>query len=1161
MSRWLSARAKAYQVRKAIEAKHGAELYGEALIAAIVADQDLMCLEVPASDSLLADQDGNSQARYYTEEQYIVVQADLHSAIRNLLKAHELGHHFVHTRQAVYSIEAIDPTALVLTLPYAEGRIATYNSRQMQEHEATVFACELLIPSERLAARFDRGHTVAELVAVFQTLESILFAQMATVLLAPLPNYEELLRQTELPPFHWTDLDDSQKAACCAPMGPVLVQAGPGTGKTRTLTSRIEWLIMEKEVPPEQILVLTFSNKATDELRLRLRRTVPTVAHQVTVTTFHGYGLELLRRYTEKVGLPLDFRVLDPLEAEMVLEAHLRELDLSHFSDPTNPDRFLGEMVEAISKVKEELIDVPTCEQLLHELTAHGPDKIAPEIIEQYLEVGRVYQRYETILQQGGLVDYGDLVLKPVLLLRNASEVLQQLQAQYTHVLVDEYQDINRANGELVRLLVGKSGVGLWVVGDLRQSIYRWRGATPEYLARFRKQFPHADEYFLDINYRSSESLVNLVSHFAAKMDLPVPARPWKANRGVLVPSSIKSVVADDKQAELRGIGETINAFVREGAHYADIAILCRTNGQTREIAAALSSFEIPVLHLGQFFFRSEVKDLLSVLALIGDGDSATWIRVAALLRQPLSIEVASDLWRRINMSDTPFPDALRTILDDANLSPLQRLDLSYFAAFVERHLRKEIINPWRVLCEFLFDYGHYLRQLRTGNPPDKQQILLAIAQLLNLANAFRQHKSIGAENQPIRTMLNYVRRATKRDDNDIDLPISELDIDAVRVLTIHKAKGLEFPIVFVPNLAKGRFPARTHSNTTLPRLDQLMRRDVSDEAALEEESCLFVALSRARDHLILSRAASYSQRLGKPTKADLSMLWRLLDPALTALGMSVQTITWPRHLHADYEDRDREVEDGKLRQDEAIHLDFQAVRVYQRCPRQYYYRYGLGLAIRDEREIYRQFYRLIYQISDWLGAELAHDRLLEWPSIVERIERGFQENLPPNHIHAAWYRQQAERLIRRLWERYVVQSQLPGIRSYQITARVELEGAIVMFPIDELVETEEKLFINLFRMGRVAKSHLEESWPALCRKYAQSYSERPVQIQFHYLATNEVQTVPADKYEKILRGVSEDISRIRRRDFPSLPTDNRVELVCGSCSFFFLCPGPSRIS
>lgn len=1160
MNRWLSARAKAYQVRKDVEAKHKVELYGEDLIAAIIAAQDLVCLEVPASDSLLADQDGNSQARYYTEEQYIVVQDDLPSAMRTLLKAHELGHHFLHTRQTVYSIDTIDPVALMLTLPYAEGRIATYNSRQMQEHEATVFACELLIPSERVAIRFDAGHTIAEFVTAFQTSASILFAQMVTALLTPLPNYEELLRQADLPPFHWTDLDDSQKIACCAPRGPVLVQAGPGTGKTRTLTSRIEWLIMEQGVLPEQILALTFSNKATDELRFRLRRTVPAVAHQVTVTTFHGYGLELLRRYAEKVGLPPDFRVLDPLEAEMVLEAHLGELDLSHFSDPTNPDRFLDEIVEAISKAKEELIDVPTCEQLLHELASHTLDEIAPEIVEQYQELGRIYHKYEAILQQEGVVDYGDLVLKPVLLLRNAPEVLQQLHGQYAHVLVDEYQDINRANGELVRLLVGESGDGLWVVGDLRQSIYRWRGATPEYLATFRRQFPHAAEHFLDINYRSSEALVSLVSRFASKMDLPAPTRPWRAYRGALAHATIKAVVADDKQAELRGIGEAIEAFAREGDHYADIAILCRTNGQAREIAAALCTFNIPTLHLGRFFFRPEVKDLLSVLALTVDRDSVTWIRVAALLRQPLSVEAAADLWRRTNMSDTPFHDALRSVLEDANFSPVQKTDLNYVAAFMERHLCKNSVNPWRVLCEFLFDYGYYLRQLRTGNRLDKQQVLLAIAQLLNLVNAFRQRKLIGTETQPTRASLNYIRRATKRDDNDIDLPISELDVDAVRVLTIHKAKGLEFPIVFVPNLAKGRFPARTHSNITLPRLDQLMRQDVPDEAALEEESCLFVAVSRSRDHLILSRAASYSQRLGKPIKANPSELWRLLDPALDGLGTSVQSGTWLRTPHADYRDVDTEVEDEELIQNEAIHLDIRDLRVYQRCPRQYYYRYGLGLAIRDDREVYRQFHSLIYQISDWLRTGVAASKLVDWQSVVEHIEQEFQGNLPQNHIHAAWYRKQAEHLVRRLWSRYGEQSQSSGARQYQTTAQVEVEGALIQFSVDEIVEMEENIVISLFRTGRAAKSHLEHPLPALCRRYAQSHTKRPVQILLHYLATDEVQHVPADKDEKILRGISEDISRIRRGFFPPQPTDNRVELICGSCSFLFLCPGPSRM-
>ncbi len=503
MNQWLSARIKAYQVRKAMEDKHGIELYGEDLITAILNDQDIEWIEVSASDPLLSDREGNSQARYYTAEQFIVVQDNLPWAVRILLKAHEIGHHYLHTRQAVYTIDGVDPTNIVLTIPYAGGRIATYSSQQMQEHEATVFALELLMPSERLAALFDAGHTADEIAGIFLSSKPMLYAQMATALLSPVPSYDDLLLQQAFPPFHWTNLDGSQRKACCATAGPTLVQAGPGTGKTRTLTGRIEWLITKKGVPPEQILALTFSNKATDELRYRLRQNIPAVAHQVTVTTFHGFGLELLRRYANEIGLPPDISVLDPLEAEMILEDHLAELDLEYFSDPIAPDRFLDDIVRTIAKAKEELLDVVTCEQKLTDLASGDSALISTEELEQYHELCRVYRRYDEIIHKEGFVDYGDLVLLPISLLRKSSEVLKQLNEQYQHVLVDEYQDINRANGELVQLLAGDSGEKLWVVGDLRQSIYRWRGATSEYLAEFGQQCPNVNECFLETNYRS----------------------------------------------------------------------------------------------------------------------------------------------------------------------------------------------------------------------------------------------------------------------------------------------------------------------------------------------------------------------------------------------------------------------------------------------------------------------------------------------------------------------------------------------------------------------------------------------------------------------------------------------------------------------------------
>ncbi len=358
MNRWLLARAQAYELRQQAEAVAGRELCGRELLDSIIARlPPIDCVPVPGNSPLLGSAEGGYDlARYYADEQLIVINRDLpDEATRNFYLAHEIGHHILHTRPAACGSTDMDTSQLVLTLPYAEGRVATYNARQLHENEATVFATELLAPANRLCTWFDEGQNASDLAQMLNIPPYAVMAQMATVLLAPTVDFTTLLATKEEAPFSWRQLDPSQQVACCALPGPVLVQAGPGTGKTRTLISRIEWLVNERAVPASRILALTFSNRATEELRVRLRRALPNVAHQVTISTFHGFGLELLRRYGQQAGFHDDAAVVDPVEAVSILEDHQAELGLAHFSDPARPGRYLDDILAEIARAKEDL--------------------------------------------------------------------------------------------------------------------------------------------------------------------------------------------------------------------------------------------------------------------------------------------------------------------------------------------------------------------------------------------------------------------------------------------------------------------------------------------------------------------------------------------------------------------------------------------------------------------------------------------------------------------------------------------------------------------------------------------------------------------------------------------------------------------------------------
>ena len=274
----------------------------------------------------------------------------------------------------------------------------------------------------------------------------------------------------------------------------MLVEAGPGTGKTRTLVGRILELVQNRQVDPASILVLTFSNKAAEEMRERLAQVLPEQARLLTMGTFHAFGLELLRKHGSCIGVPPKPVVLDPMAALFFLESHLPLLPLNHYQNLPEPAYPLRDVLRAISRAKDELVD-PTGYQVYAQrmLDLAGEDAKAREAGEKALEVGQIYAIYQSLLDQRGLLDYGDLIAKSVRLLQEHPGLRETLRAQYPHILVDEYQDVNRACARFLQELAG-NGAGLWVVGDVRQSVYRFRGATPANMTVFDQDFPRRDE-------------------------------------------------------------------------------------------------------------------------------------------------------------------------------------------------------------------------------------------------------------------------------------------------------------------------------------------------------------------------------------------------------------------------------------------------------------------------------------------------------------------------------------------------------------------------------------------------------------------------------------------------------------------------------------------
>jgi superfamily I DNA/RNA helicase/Zn-dependent peptidase ImmA (M78 family) len=571
-------------------------------------------------------------------------------AERSQLVAHEIGHAKLHTRSSCCSAHDIDPSRSTESAPVGLQKVEDYGARERRELEANVFAREFLFPrahARKLHA--GEGKTASEIAAALGLPLPLVRQQILDALLLP-----EIAFEPDKPPVPFRE-DPAQEAAAAHRDTPYQLKAGPGTGKTRTLVRRVESLLAEGVHPPS-IVILTFSNRTAGELAERLTKEVgEETASSMWVGTFHGFGLDIVRRFHDRLGLPSDPTLFDRSDAIAVLEEILPTLPLVHYKNLWDPVVVLREILQAISRAKDELVSAEGYRKLAQAMRDKaGDDEDAIEAADKCLEIATIYELYEQAKAKKGAVDFGDLIMLPARLIIDDPAVQAAVRVRHRYLLVDEYQDVNRASVLLVKALAG-DGQNHWVVGDARQSIYRFRGASSANMTVFAADFPGASGGQLTISYRSTQKVIDTFSAFASGMDLPADLTKLKleANRGAgdAVPEVRTYVTPEDEAA---GIAASIKELESNGVMLRDQAVLCRANRRLNEIASALEDRGIAVLHLGSLFERDEVRDLLSILSLATDRYGAGLVRIAAMPRYKLPAQDVKTLIDHLREGEKP---------------------------------------------------------------------------------------------------------------------------------------------------------------------------------------------------------------------------------------------------------------------------------------------------------------------------------------------------------------------------------------------------------------------------------------------------------------------------------------------------------------------------
>lgn len=971
--------------------------------------------------------------------------------------AHELGHRALeHPEQVqIDTEEDLDESPDFVSLTVQQGVYRSYNTKSAYELEANVFAAELLAPSAEVRSYVlqERNWTVDGVAKKFGISRETALNQISAALREPARSSSHVsttvLKQ-----------DDDHEAAIQTP-GSALVLAGPGAGKTRVLVRRFERLVTELEVPARRILALTFSNKAAGEMRDRLTKALPQYGHELTILTFHSFALELVRLNWEKLRFKSEPRLLTPAELIAFLKTRLATMPLGVFENLPSPTRNLGLLMDAVSRAKDELVEPAQFIKLAKANLEEAQDDDARATAQKALDAGFFYEAYDGLLVTESMLDYGSLIELAVKLLK-ATE--NGIASAYDHILVDEFQDINFASGQLVKGL-SMAGAKVWAVGDAKQSIYKFRGASPANMARFVTDFPGASIIPLKTNYRSVDDVVQTGKAVVIPPRHDAEALPnveLTSDRGRRLDGpGVKLCNCSHLQAELNAItSEAKEMRARYGA--SEVAILTRTRADADRIATQLEHAGMPTTWSGELQSSPIFKDVFAV-ALLASSDLRGIVRLAETDEYAIP---EKDLMLLLDWAGEHGPSALSLLYSacDGSIGNLSA-DTKAILCRLKEAVNAMTYQPsaFHGIATYLFEHSQLCRKLLIQDSPRSRRDLMTIQQICALARSFRNTKGISGRDR-INEFVEFVEACAES--GKLETVVPDLaDEDCVCVMTAHASKGLEWSAVFVPFLADRKFPNKArHEEIPIP-LGLIRDSDPADKES--EEACLFfVAATRAKDYLWLSVSDRYSKAVKQ------SPFFTQIKDALRGTGLSDEVRFEQEAAEPEVAGQARGV---GFKFGDVVPLG--SIIAFQRCPKRFEYTHILGLSSGDKG--YARFRRSLTAAQRWISEQARGGAVPNLQASLLKLDELWTASGPVGHWYEERLKSQAVLALRNFHARVRDGAVLHVDEKFELGA----EHRKIGLTLDE-VEEAPSAVIRRVHFGPPYKSHLgkdpKEHTPAL---------------------------------------------------------------------------------
>ena len=947
----------------------------------------------------------------------------------------------------------------------------------------------------------------------------------------------------------------------------MLIVAGAGTGKTLVITRRIVHLITTKKARPEEVLALTFTEKAAAEMAERVDVLLPYGFASVPISTFHAFGDRILREFAMELGFNPDFQVLSQPEQVIFFREHLFEFPLDHYRPLSDPTRFIQAMLGVISRAKDEDITTEAYRKyvrtLRQEAQAHPDDRELQEELKKQEETAETYAGYQELLVRNGRVDFGDQVGLVLKLFREHPAVLRQVQKRYRYLLVDEFQDTNFAQFQLIRLL-GGNPANLTVVGDDDQSIYKFRGAAISNILNFMDVYPGAKQVVLTENFRSTQVILDTAYRLISQNNPDRLEAKNQIDKRLVSPrkegSPVDHLHCDSLTTESNRVADAIHDLVVEKKQYRynDIAVLVRSNGDADPFLRAMNLKGIPWRFTGNhgLYSRPEIRLLVAFLRTVADfEDSLSLYQLASSEIYELSMEELNRCSNLAHRQNRSLYDILRRVsgLEElANLSAESKATLAKIINDLQHYLelsRSQMTG--QVLYQFLMGSG-YLNRLT------KNTGLSDTAKVQNIARFF---DVIWSSSQMIREdrVLHFVRYLDLLIEAGDDPATVEADPDdeAVNVLTVHKAKGLEWPVVFMVSLIHNKFPhARRSDPIELPETMVSEMLPQGNTHLPEERRLFYVGMTRAKDRLIFTSAQNYGGvRSRKVSPFVLEALDRPHADAVTVKARAEERI----HRFAPSPDESSEAMVA-IPPDRILTLSHFQVDDYLTCPLKYKYVHILRVPILPHHSIVygKALHTAIefYHTQKINGASVRIEDLIlvyqgAWKNLGfisrEHEERRFEGGKEALSRFLAGEETSSivPKLVEERFSFVLGQNRMEG-RWDRVDSRPE--GTIIVdFKSSEIYQQDAA--------DKRAKESLQLAIYSLA--YQKTFGDLPAFVELHFLESGLIGRAPVTK--KMLDDTEEKIQNaamgIRNREYTARPGYQN----CRFCAYADVCPSVTR--